>query len=122
LLSRGNIFKSIYDKSKGTDSELISALNALIDLIADHLKVIRVNVIDTDDAYMIFEILNARGINLSPVDLIKNKLLASWGTAYPIDFALSKWTDISNNLSSRANSVSIDDYAVHHWTTIYPYT
>lgn len=122
LLSRGNLFKSIYDKSKGTDSELVSALNALIDLIADHLKVIRVNVIDTDDAYMIFEILNARGINLSPVDLIKNKLLASWGTAYPIDFALSKWTDISNNLSSRANSVSIDDYAVHHWTTIYPYT
>lgn len=122
LLSRGNVFKSIYNKTKGTDLELISALNALIDLIADHLKVIRVNVIDTDDAYMIFEILNARGINLSPVDLIKNKLLASWGTAYPIDFALSKWTEISNNLSSRANSVSIDDYAVHHWTTIYPYT
>ncbi|MGK7287483.1 HNH endonuclease family protein [Buttiauxella agrestis] len=91
-------------------------------LIADHLKIIRVNVINNDDAYTIFEILNARGINLSPVDLIKNKVLQEWNGTYPIDFAKRKWNEIVSLLSSRDTSVGLEEYSIHHWTTKFAYT
>ncbi len=97
-------------------------LNILLDLIVDHLKVIRVNVLNSDDAYTIFEILNARGINLSPVDLIKNKVLQEWGTTYPIDFAKNRWNGIVSTLSSREISVGLEEYTIHHWTTKFAYT
>lgn len=104
------------------NEKYIEILNILLDLIVDHLKVIRVNVLNSDDAYTIFEILNARGINLSPVDLIKNKVLQEWGTTYPIDFAKERWNEIVSTLSSREISVGLEEYTIHHWTTKFAYT
>jgi hypothetical protein len=122
LISQNGIAKSIYKQNRISNDQHTDALNCLVDLIADHLKVIRVNVLNTDDAYVIFEILNARGINLGPVDLIKNKVLQEWDEQYPLDFAKEKWDSISSILSSREVSVNLEDYAVHHWTTTYKYT
>ncbi|ELQ9312291.1 DUF262 domain-containing protein [Serratia marcescens] len=115
--------KNIFGLTGGVSNEkYIEILNVLIDLIVDHLKVIRVNVLNSDDAYTIFEILNARGINLSPVDLIKNKVLQEWGTTYPIDFAKNRWNGIVATLSSREVSVGLEEYTIHHWTTKFAYT
>ncbi|NEO39269.1 MAG: HNH endonuclease [Moorea sp. SIOASIH] len=61
------------------------------------------------------EILNARGINLSPVDLIKNKVLAECDEQYPIDFAKEKWDEISNRLTQRETNTSLEDYVLHWW-------
>ena len=101
LVNKSNIAKHIYKQRRISDEEYKNALDCLIDLIADHLKVIRVNVLNTDDAYVIFEILNARGVNLGPVDLIKNKVLQEWDAEYPLDFAKEKWDNISSILASR---------------------
>ncbi|TFZ60140.1 DUF262 domain-containing protein [Photobacterium damselae subsp. piscicida] len=91
LVSKASLKKVFGLTDNVSNEKYIELINLLIDLIVDHLKVIRVNVLNSDDAYTIFEILNARGINLSPVDLIKNKVLQEWGTTYPIDFAKHKW-------------------------------
>lgn len=122
LVSSNSIAKVVFKQTRITNEQYKTALDCLVDLIADHLKVIRVNVLNTDDAYVIFEILNARGINLGPVDLIKNKVLQEWDEQYPLDFAKEKWDSISSILSSREVNVNLEDYAVHHWTTQYKYT
>ncbi|HCR1839795.1 DUF262 domain-containing HNH endonuclease family protein [Enterobacter kobei] len=122
LISKPSLKKTFNFSGRYSDTDYINTLNALIDLIADHLKVIRVNVLNNDDAYTIFEILNARGINLSPVDLIKNKILQEWDGTYPIDFAKTKWNEIISLLSSREVSAGLEEYSIHHWTTKFAYT
>lgn len=122
LVSKQSIQKSFNITGIFSDASYIDTLNTLVDLIADHLKIIRVNVINNDDAYTIFEILNARGINLSPVDLIKNKILQEWNGTYPIDFAKQKWNEIVSLLSSRDTSAGLEEYSIHHWTTSFAYT
>lgn len=122
LINKASIKKTFNINGSLNDLKYKDLLNVLIDLILDHLKFIRVNVLNNDDAYTIFEILNARGINLSPVDLIKNKILQEWNSQYPIDFARERWDNIVNNLSSREISVTLDDYFIHHWTTKFAYT
>ncbi|WP_073885042.1 DUF262 domain-containing protein [Pseudenterobacter timonensis] len=122
IVSKPSLQKSFSIEGDFNDAAYVDTLNILIDLIADHLKIIRVNVINNDDAYTIFEILNARGINLSPVDLIKNKILQEWSGTYPIDFAKQKWNEIVTLLSSRDTSAGLEEYSIHHWTTSFAYT
>ncbi|NEP24478.1 DUF262 domain-containing protein [Moorena sp. SIO3I6] len=122
LLSIDNISKCIFKKDKIDNEEYTKGLFALLDQIIDSLKVIRVNVLDLDQAYIIFEILNARGINLSPVDLIKNKVLAECDDQYPIDFAKEQWDEISNRLAQRETNTSLEDYVLHWWVTKHKYT
>ncbi|HGH3374354.1 TPA: DUF262 domain-containing protein [Kluyvera cryocrescens] len=122
LISKPSLKKQFNFTGRYSDEDYINTLTALIDLIADHLKIIRVNVLNNDDAYTIFEILNARGINLSPVDLIKNKILQEWNGTYPIDFAKTKWNEITQLLSSREVTTGLEEYSIHHWTTKFAYT
>ena len=49
-------------------------LKEIREQIVNYLKVILITVKNEDDAYTIFETLNARGMNLSFVDLIKNQI------------------------------------------------
>lgn len=58
-------------------------LISLRDQILNYLKVIYITVKDEDDAYTIFETLNARGINLTPVDLIKNEVFKNLKRTHP---------------------------------------
>lgn len=122
FISRPSLTKSLNIAPEISDAKYMDLLFVLLDLILDHLKVIRVNVLSSDDAYTIFEILNARGINLSPIDLIKNKVLQEWNSTYPIDFAKTKWNEIIKILSSRESRVSLDEYSINHWTTKFAYT
>lgn len=122
FISKSYLTKSLNIADEISDAKYMDLLFALLDLILDHLKVIRVNVLSSDDAYTIFEILNARGINLSPIDLIKNKVLQEWDGTYPIDFAKTKWNEIIQMLSSRESRISLDEYSINHWTTKFAYT
>lgn len=122
FVSKSSLAKSLNVSTNVSDEKYIDFLFVLLDLILDHLKVIRVNVLNSDDAYKIFEILNARGINLSPIDLIKNKVLQEWHSTFPIDFARTRWNEIVKTLSSRELRISLDEYSINHWTTKFAYT
>lgn len=65
--------------------ELLSKVTSCV------LVTIQVN--DASDAYMLFESLNNRGIPLTPVDLIKNDLLASCDDS-EIDNVFNRWQRI----------------------------
>ncbi|PWF63643.1 hypothetical protein CBX96_09230 [Shewanella sp. BC20] len=122
LISKPSLKKALGIEDEIDNQRYSELLNLFLDLILDHLKVIRVNVLNSDDAYTIFEILNARGINLSPIDLIKNKVLQEWVSTYPIDFAKTKWNEIIRELSSRETRISLEEYSINHWTTKFAYT
>lgn len=65
----------------------------------------RIVVADDANAYLIFETLNARGIELAPNDLIKNYIFSTLsGEAVPtsdIDLLIAKWDKTLESLGSR---------------------
>ena len=90
-------------------------LNALYNMITNYLKVVKISVDSEDDAYDIFEVLNARGINLSSIDLIKNKVFQSCTTTFPVDEAKQKWDSIANKLAETDTNETMSSYIRCWW-------
>lgn len=84
-------------------------------------KVIYVTVKNFDDAYTIFEVLNAKGKDLTPVDIIKNTLFSVVDQTEPIDEAYEKWKCIREQISRGKNDEMMTFYR-HFWLSRYGYT
>lgn len=107
---------NFWNKLVGTDDEkYIAALESIRDQILVFLKVIYITVSSEDDAYMIFETLNARGKNLTSVDLVKNDLFKTLNSIHPDDSAKTNWKRIQTNLLSRTNKINLDTFFRHYW-------
>lgn len=105
-------------KKKGvkyTEEEYVSCLDAIGRMLTNFLTVVRISVGAEEDAYDIFEILNARGISLTSIDLIKNKILQYCTETYPLDFAKKQWTDIDEELKARNAKLTLSDYVRTFW-------
>lgn len=96
-------------------------LLAIQEMITNYIKVVKIAVGSQEDAYDIFEILNARGINLTSIDLIKNKMLQYCTELYPIDKAKQRWLGIDEKLKSRETNLSFKDYVRTWWLSNYEY-
>lgn len=74
---------------------------------------------DRQDANMIFEILNGKGVHLASVDLIKNKLFE----ALPVDSAADKaeelWGKAKAELTGRSNCAGFGTFYRHYWLSKY---
>lgn len=99
-LSYVNILKAIRDQVLGTTFVSISTK-------------------ERAQANMIFEILNAKGKNLTDVDLIKNKIFELVDEVEPADFAEEKWKSIKNILNSCDNGVGFVQFYRHFWISKY---
>ena len=99
-----------------------SLLKAIRDQVVKYLKVIFITVSEEDEAYTIFETLNARGMDLSFVDLIKNKVFKGFKIKHPDDFAKTKWKELQNTIASRAGAGSLETFVRHWWIARYNYT
>jgi len=104
-----------------SEFDYIDALKAVRDQVLRFLKVIYITVNEEDEAYTIFETLNARGMNLSYVDLIKNKVFKKLNSHHPDDHAKRKWTKIRQIIASRNGVGSIETYIRHWWVSKYSY-
>jgi hypothetical protein len=62
-------------ENAGNDLQLKGFLFQLINALKDSLKVLRIVVPDENDAYVLFETLNDRGVRLSAADLLKSYTL-----------------------------------------------
>jgi len=87
-----------FKKDSLDESLYENILKAIRDQVVKYLKVIFITVKEEDDAYTIFETLNARGMDLSFVDLIKNKIFKSLKTTHPDDFAKTNWKKLRNTI------------------------
>ncbi|MBO2650489.1 DUF262 domain-containing protein [Shewanella algae] len=117
-LERGSACELLKKKRKGvkyTEEEYVSCLDAIQKMLTNYLTVVRISVGVEEDAYDIFEILNARGISLTSIDLIKNKILQYCTETYPLDFAKKQWTDIDEELKQRNAKLTLVDYVRTYW-------
>ncbi|KKJ00166.1 DUF262 domain-containing protein [Prochlorothrix hollandica] len=70
----------------------------LTDTIAQRLLFIQINVEDELNAYTVFETLNARGIELSSTDLLKNYLFSLFQGPDDLQEAQRQWRRITNTV------------------------
>lgn len=112
-------FNNWREISGSEDDKYFDLLKKIRDQIVSFLKVIYITVANEDDAYMIFETLNARGKNLSAVDLVKNELFKKLTGTHPDDRAKRTWKAIQENLSERAQKINIETFFRHYWLSKY---
>lgn len=74
---------------------------------------------DRGQANMIFEILNAKGKNLTDVDLIKNKIFEVVDDTEPADYAEEKWKSIKNIINSSDSDIGFVQFYRHFWISKY---
>ncbi len=77
----------------------------------DRVTLIHISVADDLNAYLLFETLNERGLELSQFDILKNYLLT---LARPnTTHALAAWVTVENNL----RSASVSAFFRQHWAS-----
>jgi len=99
-LSYVNILKAIRDQVLGTTFVSISTK-------------------ERKQANMIFEILNAKGKNLTETDLIKNKIFEIVDDVEPADYAEEKWKLIKSILNTSGADVGFVQFYRHFWISKY---
>ena len=86
--------------SKFSDNEdKLRYINSLREKVAE-LIVIQIQIDSEEDAYEIFETTNARGVDLSVADLLKNLIFKKIPAKEYGDFAKEVWQDITNQVES----------------------
>jgi len=76
-------------------------LDEFITFCITRLRFLRIDVTTDNDAYLLFETLNDRGLDLSIADLVKNRLLLTCGTdAAKKSRVYSKWESITHLLKN----------------------
>jgi len=96
----------------------LDSIKALRHQILNFLKFILVTAKHEDDAYTIFETLNARGLSLTSVDLIKNWIFKNYKNTHPNDNAKSIWSEIRKTISDFSD---LETFFRHYWNSKYAY-
>ena len=97
----------------GTEENAYEYLKALHMCLYDRFELVTMVVEEEADAFLIFETLNDRGLVLSAVDLIKNKLFQAF-SARQNEFPQLKadWETMCNNIENKDN---LKKYLLHYW-------
>lgn len=117
-LKENTLLKEIRERNPGMGE--VSYINAL-EVFRDQIlkcKVIYVTVKSFDDAYTIFEVLNAKGKDLSPVDIIKNSIFSILTEEEPLDVASEKWADMKSEIK-KCDSIEFNTFYRHYWLSKY---
>lgn len=86
------------------------------------LKLVFIQLDNEDDAYLIFETLNARGRDLKTSDLVKNlflKKLRSSNSRY--DSAKISWNSLVSKFDNDIGEQTLDNYLLHYWLSEHKY-
>lgn len=117
-LKKTNLLNAIKERNPEMQTiNYIDALKAFRDQILK-CKVIYVTVTSFDDAYIIFEVLNAKGKDLMPVDIIKNSIFSILTEEEPLDTASEKWKNIKNEIK-KCDNTEFTTFYRHYWLSKY---
>ncbi len=108
--------ESISDRSKK-----IKFVDDLKQRIFD-FKVIWIKIENDEDAYSIFETVNARGADLTAADLLKNYLFGKLPKKDDgIDTAKETWVTIENNIESAKGPLNVSKFIRYYWLSHYSF-
>ncbi|MCR4416383.1 MAG: DUF262 domain-containing HNH endonuclease family protein [Ignavibacteria bacterium] len=108
LIKAFDYFKDKIDELDFKNGEEI--VDFIDQIILNRLILIQIVVEDTLSAYTVFETLNARGVELTTTDLLKNYLFSLLDNQIDIDNALPIWDRIVNIVSYREFPVFLRYY------------
>lgn len=91
-------------------------LDRWVKFIRHKARVLFVVVQDEAEAFVVFETLNARGLDLTIADLTKNHLFMKVGKLH-IDDAKSNWARMSGTLIANTDSEITKTYIHHLWSS-----
>jgi len=91
-----------------------------VTFLLEKARVIWVTVEDDRAAYVIFETMNDRGLELSATDLIKNYLFGKAGGHY--DQVKHQWTSMLSVLEGAQIGDIVKDYVRHYWIAFHEAT
>lgn len=112
---QGNLFTS-------HETTALNELKKLRDKILS-LKLVFIELDNEDDAYLIFETLNARGRDLTTSDLIKNLILKKLKSKNAtLDQAKQAWTSLIKQFDDINENNILDSFLLHFWLSKYSYT
>jgi uncharacterized protein with ParB-like and HNH nuclease domain len=92
----------------------LDSIKILRNQVLNYLKFILVTAKSDDDAYTIFETLNARGLSLTSVDLIKNWIFKNDKSVHPNDNAKEIWSGIRKAISEFSD---LETFFRHYWNS-----
>lgn len=103
-----------------SEEDAYDYLKALHICVLDRFEIVTMIVEEEADAFLIFETLNDRGLALSAVDLIKNKLFQTFAT-HPDEFEQLKsaWERMCDNIE---NKDDLKKFILHYWRAYKGYT
>lgn len=104
-----NVIKEDIEKNTEPKKRLIDIRNAILDM-----TVVKIVSNSEEDSYTIFEILNARGQELAPHELLKNYIMRYIQPTERRDDAKSKWEDMEQTLGTAMNKF-VKHYATHRF-------
>ena len=84
-----------------------------VDFVRERARIIWVTVPDENAAYLMFETMNDRGLELSSTDLIKNYLFSR--SDDKLDHVRRHWLSMSATLESTQESEIVKNYVRHYW-------
>lgn len=96
----------------------VSILKAIRDQVLG-TTFVSISTKERKQANMIFEILNAKGKNLTETDLIKNKIFEVVDDVEPADYAEEKWKSIKNTLNTADTGIGFVQFYRHFWISKY---
>ena len=96
----------------------LDSIRTLRTQILSYLKFILVTAKSEDDAYTIFETLNARGLSLTSVDLIKNWIFKNFNQIHPNDNAKEIWGKVRKTISEFSD---LETFFRHYWNSKYSF-
>lgn len=105
-------------EKKTNNEDKIKYLLELRERVAD-LIVIQIEIESEEDAYEIFETTNARGVELSVADLLKNLIFKKIPKKKDKDLAKELWTEIVNNIS--ATNTELKKFLRYYWISKYSF-
>jgi uncharacterized protein with ParB-like and HNH nuclease domain len=119
-LKEENLFSDFEKKFPDIKKEIkyVDLLRTIRDQILT-CKVIYVVVKDMEDAYTIFEVLNAKGMPLTALDIIKNYIFSILNKEEPLDFASEKWKIIKKNVTPSDKDEELLTFYRHFWLSKY---
>ena len=109
-------FRWFYDRIK-KDFKTGESLAAFIDNIVDKLFFTVIEVSDQINAFKVFETLNARGVQLSSSDLLKNYLFSVVDETKPHISEIEEIENIWSNIVGKLGEQKFEDYLRYFWNS-----
>ena len=110
-------FNWYYDRIK-KEFKTGESLAAFIDNIVDKLFFTVIEVTDQLNAFKVFETLNARGVQLSSSDLLKNYLFSVVDETKPHISEIEELENIWSKIVGKLGEQKFEDYLRYYWNSI----